>query len=187
MSTLPLPPIVYGPIYPITPVLHLTGVAVGWDVLVTGSTSGRLADFPYNHPETPNTNQWITLDVLPKEGEFIVVEQHSVQLGHSVVSGRSPRNAIQVLPLPSPDLPRPIATGLVHTCSAGISLDGIIPGAWINVEIDGGPSLLHKQARHGTSDSFEFDGTDPLPEGVWLNVWQETPGKENIPFLQSPK
>ena len=124
MSILPLPPAAYGPIYPTTPVSHLTGVAMGWDALVTGSVSGNLVDLPYTHPGTPNTGQWIMLDVFPQGGELIIVEQYSIQLGHPVGGGRSLEKAIQVPPLPSPDLPCLIVTGPVQHIN--ITLHGVV-------------------------------------------------------------
>jgi hypothetical protein len=187
MASLPLPLAVWNPVYPVTPVLHLTGVQLGWTVSVTGSVSGSLADVTYTHPDTPSSNQWIPLHFLPKEGEFIIVEQYS-DAGHSVSSGPSPDKVVQVRALPTRDLPALIVEAPPNTCSNAIGLDGIIPGAWINVEIDGGPLLLRQQARRGTSDVFVLPGSDPLPDGKSLNVWQEIGSPNDKNHVQtSPK
>ncbi|KAH8749844.1 hypothetical protein F5882DRAFT_386609 [Hyaloscypha sp. PMI_1271] len=190
MSIIPLPPIVYGPIYPITPVLHVSGVFKDWTIIVTSWSSAgarNLAQFPYIKPDTPLGDQWIPLSDLPHEDEYIIVEQYHVDSEHTTSSGPSPEKAVQVLHLPQPELPAPIVGAPLHTCSCCIGVEGLIPGAWINVEIDGGPLLLHKQILHGTSDIFVLDENISLPEGAFLNVWQNVPGTDKVQVLESPK
>ena len=191
MSPNSFPPILHGPIFPVTPVVHLTGVNLNWNVKVTGTVSGQLADFPYVHPETPPFDQWITLSALPKESEILQVEQYTVDAGQVISSARGlDAVAVSVLPLPIDPfgfLAAPIVISPVHTCSSFIGLDGIIPGAWVDVEIENGPSLVHQQARHGVQDSFDLDESVPLPKGAMLNVWQSVIGNDTKTNLDSHK
>jgi hypothetical protein len=90
--------------------------------------------------------------------------------------------------LPKGDLPALIVEAPPNTCSNAIELEGIIPGAWINIEVDGGPLLLRQQARHGTSDVFVLPGINPLPASKSLNVWQEFGDpKDNTVLQAGPK
>lgn len=191
MSPNLFPPTLHGPIYPVTPVVHLTGVNLNWNVKVTGTVSGQLADFLYVHPETPPSDQWITLSALPKESEILQVEQYTVDAGQFISSGRGLDAAavsVRALPIdPLGFLPAPIVLGPVHTCSSFIGLDGIIPGAWVDVEIENGPSLVHQQARHGVQDTFDLDESVPLPKGAMLNVWQSVIGNDTKTNLVSDK
>ena len=141
---------------------------LNWNVKVTGTVSGQLVDFPYVHPETPPFDQWITLSALPKEPEILQVEQYTVDAGQVISSGRGlDAAAISVRALqidPFGFLPAPIVISPVHTCSSFIGLDGIVLGAWMDVEIENGPSLVHQQARHGVQATFDLDESVPLPK-----------------------
>ena len=170
----PPPPGLLGPIYPITPVIHLTGVQYGYSVITSGSMSGNLGNFFYNQEkERPLSDQWIPLDILPKAGEYITVEQtKSFPAGGPYESGPSYPVLVQALPNPLPKIDVPIP---IHTCSDYIFLTNLIPGAWIYVQLDGGDYLVNGvQARKGTEDNFLLDVNVPLPGGKIIYVWQMT-------------
>jgi hypothetical protein len=184
---LPAPvPILHGPIYPITPVLHLSGVRPGYRLLATGSVSGLLIDYSYRESdERPLVDQWIPFNTIPKENEYIVVEQMvSFPAGGPYTSGPTPPDQrVQVQSLPQQLPPLQLSVPL-HTCSDYIQLSDIIPGAWVFAKIENGPMLVTAQAMKGTEDKFYLDMNGPLPGGNYIEVWQSA-SKKDVPDRDS--
>lgn len=168
------PPILYGPIYSITPVMHLGGVHTGYNLLATGSVNGLLTNYHYREPgDRPLSDQWIPFETLPAAGEYIVVEQTvSFRAGGPYYSGTTRVDQrVKVGPLPS-QLPPVDIKSPIHTCSDYIQLGGLIPGAWVYVQIEGGPMLVAAQARKGTENMFLLSVSVDLTGGKYILVWQ---------------
>jgi hypothetical protein len=83
MSTQPGPPSVYGPIYPVSPSIHLGGLFQNAVITITGSQSGSLASTTYAGYDS---DAWLSITKQPVVGEYIIVEQsiNSVSSGVSV-------------------------------------------------------------------------------------------------------
>lgn len=135
-----------------------------------------MADFAYLAFKILSTNQWITLITLPEGDDQFHVEQYMVETSKTSDSGRSlDQAAIHVDPLPvdaSGQLPPHVVVAPVYACSSVIGIPGLVPGAYVSVEIVDGPSLVPEQARHGVTDTFDLGRSDPLLEVAMLNGWQ---------------
>ncbi|ORY11150.1 hypothetical protein BCR34DRAFT_601599 [Clohesyomyces aquaticus] len=172
-------PILHGPLYPITPVMHVTGVRPEYSLIAEGTLSGILANYYYPKPgDRPLSDQWIPFDILPREGEYITVRQtKQFRAGGPDESGTTPPELrIQVQALPKTLPPTTLLTP-VHICSDYISLGGIIPGAWIHAQLESGANLVSEQARKGAKDRFHLNYNGPLPGGVHIVVWQSVTEK----------
>jgi hypothetical protein len=163
MSLAPIPPIVYGPVYPISPSLHLGGVFSGSVVTIDGSISGILATITYNGR---NTEPWLPFAREPVEGEYIIVEQTSLK---GLNSGKSSLRAVQVTPIPNP-LPCPIIIQPLHNCSNIINLGGLIPGARITVQVHGTKTVDAVIER--PSQAFQLDPLVSFGPGDIFTVFQ---------------
>ncbi len=165
------PPSLLGPIYPITPTLHIQHAQVGYTIHAKGTVHVSLADFVYKPPgQRPLSDQWIPFTTLPTEGEYIVVSQ-TIKTPTGEIYDSGMVQGVRVDPLPK-ELPRVQIDGPLHTCLDYISLSGLIPGAWVYVQIENGPVLVAQQAMKGTSDTFLLDPAILLPGGKYLEVWQ---------------
>jgi hypothetical protein len=120
-----------GPIYPVSPSIHLQGVFPNAVVTITGSQSGNLASVTYSS-EDPDT--WLPITKEPLVGEYIVVTQsiNGVDSGES--AGANDEAIVQAVPNP---LPIPEITQHLPTCSDWIVFDNLIPGGTIIVELQG--------------------------------------------------
>jgi hypothetical protein len=154
----------------------LTGISLGWTVVLTGSKSGKLREFTPTEKDYwlgPDLYRRINLGDLAEPGEFIIVEQSLSLNGKNFSSGASPAEAVQVLPLPS-KLPAPIVKETPHTCSDAIGLEGLVPGARVHVAYEGGgkpySELVHFQTQ--SVELFASSSSEVLPEGSWIDIWQ---------------
>jgi hypothetical protein len=131
MSIQPVAPAILGPIYSVSPSIHLQGVFPNAVVTITGSQSGSLASLTYTSAD-PDT--WLPITKEPVVGEFIVVTQSTNGVDSGKSAGANDEAIVQAVPNP---LPIPEITQHLHTCSDWIVLDNLIPGGTIIVELEG--------------------------------------------------
>jgi hypothetical protein len=162
MAVQPITPLVYGPIYPISPSIHVAGLFQGAVVSVDGSESGSIASVTY---DGFNPEAWIPILKQPVAGEYILVEQSIA----GVSSGEPAPPGTVVLPVPNP-LPIPEISQHLHTCSDYILLDNLLPGGEITVQKDG---LTYVEAQiQQTPQYFLLDPNLPVAVGDVFTVWQ---------------
>lgn len=111
MSIQPVAPAILGPIYPVSPSIHLQGVFTNAVVTITGSQSGSLASLTYTSAD-PDT--WLPITKEPVVGEYIVVTQSINGVDSGKSAGANDEAIVQAVPNP---LPIPEITQHLHTCS----------------------------------------------------------------------
>ncbi|KAK4983484.1 hypothetical protein LTR50_007189 [Elasticomyces elasticus] len=107
----------------------------------------------------PGTEPWLPFARQPMQGEYIIVSQTGP---NGLGSGETSPKAAKVIPVPDP-LPCPGITQGLHNCSSFISLDALIPGAEITVQVRGATIVQARIER--PSQAFQFDPSVPFGPG----------------------
>jgi hypothetical protein len=158
----PLPPMVHGPITPLSPSVRVSGILAGTHVrvLMDGNVLGEVPSAPGNGElSVPITG------IQPIPHRYVVAAQ---VLG-GVSSSESPF-PIEVSDVPKP-LPTPIILSQLNTCMTDVLLDGLVPGAFVLGQINSAP---FGNSKAGSSAAMlGADITVSIPSNALLKVWQQ--------------
>jgi hypothetical protein len=178
----PLPPVLNGPIYPVTTQVYVQNVLNGGDATVyengavvgtaTGASGGGL---------------WVNLTAAPTVGrQFTATQTYPAAappiagVTAGVASGGS--SPIPVLPVPNP-LPSPVFSGWLTTCTDALLMDGLIPGCTLGVTM-GATTLVNARAS-STFQWFGLPGAPGLAGGAVLQARLQTGGHPLGPVTPS--
>jgi hypothetical protein len=162
----PLPPLVNGPLYPVTQQVYVDNLVPGADVTVyqNGGTVGT-----GTASSTPG-GMWVTLTKSLKQTDAVTAKQTLPPTAPPVtgVTAGAPSDAsppVPVLPLPNP-LPSPVFSGAISTCTTALLMNGLIPGCTLEITA-GGPPLVTAQP-YATYQWFDLAPAAVLSENELL-------------------
>ena len=161
---IPLPPVIHGPVTPITPELLASGVLKDAKVTIVAKQGASEKTLGTGIANAPG-DLWIKLTQKPTVGWE--------------VSALQERGGEQSEPSPQPivviDTPLPLATPIIvselNTCMADVLVDGLTPGATVIASI-GSTSLANTSVTRTT----QWIGLDPkaaIPHGAVLEIYQQ--------------
>jgi hypothetical protein len=161
---IPLPPVVFGPITPITPEVRIGGVLPDAKVTVLANHGATQTTLGAATAKAPG-DIWIALSQKPKAGWAVVAIQEiggqtSEPSGQAVVVIDTPK----VLAIPA-------IVSEINTCMADALADGLLPGATLVADI-GGTHFAKTQATR-TTQWIGLDQTKAIPAGAVLEIHQE--------------
>jgi hypothetical protein len=128
----PLPPVVDGPLYPVTQQVYVDNLLPGADVTVY-QNGGRVGT---GTASTPG-GIWVTL-TNPLNQTDVVTAKQTLPLSAPAITGVTAGVAsdasptVLVLPLPNP-LPSPVFSGAISTCTTPLLMNGLIPGCTLEI------------------------------------------------------
>jgi hypothetical protein len=161
---IPLPPVVYGPITPITPEVKVSGALKDAKITVLanhGSTQTTLGTAAATMPG----DLWVTLTQNPKAGWTVVAVQ---EIGGEK-SEPSPQ-AVVVVDTPTP-LATPVIVSDLNTCMADALADGLTPGATLVVTMAG--TTYAKTPVRRTLQWIGLEQTKSIAANTVMEVHQE--------------
>ena len=173
--SIPLPPIVFGPITPITPEVLVGGVLQDAKVTVLAFHNSTQTTLGGATAKIPG-DIWVALSKKPKPGWNVVAIQ---ELG-AYKSEPSPQPVV-VVDTPK-DLAAPAIVSELNTCMADVLADGLTPGATIVAKI-GGASLATTPVSR-TLQWIGLNQTSAIPVRSVMEIHQEASVGGQI--LQSP-
>jgi hypothetical protein len=157
----PLPPIVHGPITPITPRVRVSGVLQ--EAIVTLRVGA--SDVGQDKAQVPG-DLWVTIASSLTVGQLVFAVQ-SLDGKSSAVSNRP----VDVVNPPDP-LPSPVFGSALSQCMAWLMLDNLVPGATVIVR-QGNVTVAKTKADAINNQWISVDPSAPLSAGQPLVAMQE--------------
>lgn len=158
--TRPLPPVVHGPLTPVTSVVRVTAVApdATVDLLVAGNSAG-------SDQSLSGGTLWVRLNRTLAAGDNVTARQ-------STPGGTSDESVLPVPVVDVPDpLPAPVFVSPLSTCMSMLRLDGLVPGAAVFVAQ--GAVVIGKTVASQPGEFVSIDQGASLSQGARLEAWQE--------------
>ena len=165
----PLPPVVDGPLYPVTQQVYVDNLLSGADVTVY-QNGGQVGT---GTASTPG-GIWVTLTTPLNQTDAVTAKQTLPLTAPSItgVTAGVPSDAsptVPVLPLPNP-LPSPVFSGAISTCTTALLMNGLIPGCTLEITA-GGPPLVTARP-YATYQWFDLPPAAVLSESglLWAQL-----------------
>jgi hypothetical protein len=188
--TIPLPPLVFGPIYSSVPneQVHVTNVLADSEVIVYATDHT-----PPNQPqESPvqvgyatasqiGGDVWVSLNTTLSPNQTVTATQTN--------SGdpSQPSNPVVVLEMPAKKLPPPVFLTPLSTCMGSLCLGGLIQGCTLHVTSNGHHLLEELVTRPISSvQSFPLSSSVTIPVGAVLKAWQVFEGAPGGSAMSAP-
>jgi hypothetical protein len=158
--TRPLPPVVHGPITPSSPAVRVTAVVAGAtvDLLVGGGSVG-------SDSSSAGGTLFVTVNSALSAGQTVTAQQTTAD-GTSDASSQG----VPVIDVPDP-LPVPVFASPLSTCVSTLRLDGLVPGATVEVRHNG--TTVGRITAGRTSEFVRLDPAVSLSAGSRLEARQE--------------
>ncbi len=178
-----LPPVVDGPIYPLTQQVYVENLLPDAHATVyeNGVQLGTAVATSFG-------GTWVTLTAAPAVGRSFTATQTYPSTAPPI-AGVTPglasdhsNDPIAVLPIPNP-LPTPVFWGWITSCTDALLMNGLLPGATLEVTV-GGTTLLSTQPV-ATSEWFDLPATPLLTAGEVLEARLQTGGHPLGPVVTS--
>ncbi len=162
--TMPLPPVVHGPITDITPEARVSGALAGAVVTLLARQGAARTVLGQATAGAPG-EVWVKFTGKPVVGSDVV----AVQKVGGDESEPSPQPVL-VTETPTP-LATPVVVSQLNTCMADVLVDGLTPGATV-VAAMGGAQMTKRTATR-TAQWIGLDPNAPIAQGAVLEVHQE--------------
>jgi hypothetical protein len=186
--TIPLPPLILGPIYSSVPneQVHVTNVLADSEVVVYfAPPNGMPSAVGYATASQIGGDVWVSLNKTLSPKQTITATQNN--------SGNTslPSNPVVVLEMPK-QLPPPVFLTPLSTCMGSLCLGGLIQGCTLHVTSNGHHLLEDLVTRPISSvQSFALSSSVTIPVGAVLKAWQVfegAPGETatSAPVVASP-
>jgi hypothetical protein len=158
--TKPLPPIIHGPINPMTAAVRVTAVAPNAtvDLVVVGASVGSASS-------SMGGTLWVSVSGPLVAGQSMTARQTTP----GGVSDES-ANAVTVIDLPDP-LPTPVFVSPLSVCMSRLKLDGLVPAATVTVRQ--GATAVGQLVAGQSSDFVDINPAATIIAGTRLDASQD--------------
>jgi hypothetical protein len=181
----PLPPVVDGPIYPVTTQVHVENLLPAAEVTVyeNGTQIGTAT-------ASSASDLWVTLTAAPTQGRQITAAQtypSSAPAIPGVVAGVASDQStvgVPVLPLPNP-LPSPVFNGWITSCTDLILMSGLLPGCTLQISQGTSATPLIKAQVGQPTQWFDLPASPALVPGTVLRAQLLAAGHPSSPVTTS--